>query len=736
MKSTEVEEPVRLRVTLPVVGMTCANCAARVEAGLAKLPGVEFVNVNFATERATIRFNPSVVSNRDIQETIRDLGYDSLTRGAEETVDREREARKAEFSRQRLRFVASVVLTVPLLLASMGPMVDIPIFAFMQTGWFQFALATPVQFVVGWHFYTGAFAALRNGSANMDVLVAMGTSAAYFYSLAVLLTTPGGHLYFESSATIVTLIVMGKLLEAGAKGRTSEAIRKLMDLKAETARVVRGGVEIDVPVDEVQVGDKVIVRPGEKVPVDGTLVDGHSTVDESMVTGESMPVEKSVGDEVIGATINRTGAFKFRAERVGSDTALAQIIRLVEEAQGSKAPIQRLADVVSAYFVPAVVAIALITFVGWYLVSGDFTRALINMTAVLVIACPCALGLATPTAIMVGTGKGAENGILIRGGEHLEKAHALEVVVFDKTGTITRGEPSVTGIESATRGRDGPLLQLVASAERGSEHPLGEAIVRHARERGLALYDFGSFEAVAGAGIEAEVEGQRVLVGNQKLMDDHGVTLPDSVLARKQELEEGGRTVMLVGVDGEYAGMIDVADTVKDTSREAIQELESMGVEVVMLTGDNERTARAIAEEVGIDRVFAEVLPSDKAEHVQLLRKEGKVVGMVGDGINDAPALAVADLGIAIGTGTDVAMEAADVTLMRGDLRSLVSTIRLSRKTIGKIKQNLFWAFVYNTAGIPFAAFGLLSPIIAATAMAMSSVSVVSNSLLLKRAQI
>ncbi len=722
---------------LAILGMTCANCAARIEKGLQKLPGVELANVNFATERATVKFNPAVISVNDLQRIIRDLGYDSFEHEAEESVDREREARERELLRQKRRFAVSVLLTLPLLIVAMGPMVGLPVPQLLQNGWLQLALATPVQFWVGWHFYTGAYNALRNRSANMDVLIAMGTSAAYFYSLAVLLFMPDvHHLYFEASATIITLILLGKVLEAVAKGRTSEAIKKLMGPQAKTARVIRDDREQDIPVEQVQVGDIVVVRPGEKVPVDGTILEGHSTLDESMVTGESIPVEKGTGDQVIGATINRTGTFRFRAERVGRDTALAQIIRLVEEAQGSKAPIQRLADVVSSYFVPVVVVVAFITFGVWYLTTGDFTRALINMTAVLVIACPCALGLATPTAIMVGTGKGAERGILIRGGEHLEKAHQVNVVVLDKTGTITRGEPSVTDLLPLEDTDGHELLRLVASAERGSEHPLGEAVVRHAQEAGVHLANPSGFDAVPGHGIEATVDGRLVLVGNLRLMRDRGVEIPNALLETKERLEGAGKTVMVVAVDGRVAGLVSVADTVKEHSRQAIAELRKLRIDVVMITGDNERTARAIAEQVGIDRVFAEVLPEDKADHVQLLRKEGNVVAMVGDGINDAPALAVADLGIAIGTGTDVAMEAADVTLMRGDLRSIVETIRLSRKTIGKIKQNLFWAFIYNTIGIPFAALGMLSPIIAAAAMAMSSVSVVSNSLLLKRARI
>jgi len=541
-------------------------------------------------------------------------------------------------------------------------------------------------------------------------------------------------LYFETSAVLITLIIFGKLLEVGAKGRTSEAIKKLMGMQARTARVVRDGDEIDIPIEEVQVGDVVIVRPGEKIPVDGQVTDGRSTVDESMITGESMPVGKAQGDEVVGATINKHGTFRFRATKVGKDTALAQIIRVVEEAQGSKAPIQRLADVVSAYFVPAVVAVAVIAFVGWYVATGDFTRALLNMTAILVIACPCALGLATPTAIMVGTGKGAESGILFKGGEHLEKTHELDAVILDKTGTITRGEPAVTDVIAFGEFDGDRLLQWVARAEKASEHPLAQAIVASAQEKGLQLDDVAEFEAIPGHGIRAAVEGKTVLVGNRKLMQDNGLDIAEA-LETMERFEGEAKTAMLAAVDGVLAGIIAVADTVKESSAEAVGLLHDMGLRVMMLTGDNERTAHAIARQVGIDAedVIAEVLPEDKANQVEHLQAQGLKVAMVGDGINDAPALATADVGIAIGTGTDVAIEAADITLIRGDLRGIVAAIRLSHATIGKVRQNLFWALIYNTIGIPFAAFGILSPIIAGAAMAFSSVSVVTNSTLLKR---
>ncbi|HHW98077.1 MAG TPA: copper-translocating P-type ATPase, partial [Firmicutes bacterium] len=608
----------------------------------------------------------------------------------------------------------------------------------------QFIFATPVQFLVGWSFYKGAYRSLKSGSANMDVLVALGTSAAYFlsvYNTFFVPVAPGEmpHLYFESSAVIITLILLGKYLEARAKGKTSEAIRKLMGLQAKTARVVRDEQEIDVPIADVVVGDIVVVRPGEKIPVDGEVVSGTSSVDESMLTGESIPVDKGPGDLVVGATINKHGAFRFRATKVGADTALAQIIKVVEDAQGSKAPIQRMADTISGIFVPVVVGIAALTFIVWYLVTGNAEQAIINMTAVLVIACPCALGLATPTSIMVGTGKGAENGILFKGGEHLENAHRVQDVILDKTGTITKGEPAVTDVIVFPdwRGAEEELLTLAASVEQASEHPLGQAIVNHAKETGLELAVAADFQAIPGHGIVARAADKQVLVGNRKLLKEQGIDF-EVHLETLEQLEEQGKTAMLVATDGQAAGIIAVADTVKPESAAAIAALQEMGLGVYMITGDNWRTARAIAEQVGIkqDHVFAEVLPEHKAEAVQKLRDSGRVVAMVGDGINDAPALATADVGLAIGTGTDVAMEAADITLMRGNLQSIVSAIRLSRLTLRNIKQNLFWAFFYNSLGIPVAALGLLNPIVAGAAMAFSSVSVVTNALRLRTVRI
>ncbi|KKM11290.1 ATPase P [Clostridiales bacterium PH28_bin88] len=724
------------RVDLKISGMTCASCAAKVEKKLAGLEGVFRASVNFAMERATVEFDPSQVSVAGFQQAVADLGYQADAGEKRFDEDAEKMERQRETRRQTRLLVLSAVLSLPLIAYMFGELFNLRVPPIVNNKVFQFAVATPVQFVAGWQFYRGAYQNLRHGTANMDVLIAMGTSAAYFYSVATTFFIRG-HVYYETAAIIITLIILGKLLESVAKGRTSEAIKKLMGLQAKTARVVRDGREMDIPVEEVQVGDTVIVRPGEKVPVDGVIIEGFSTVDESMLTGESIPVDKKVGDEVIGATINKQGAFKFRATKVGAETALAQIIKIVEEAQGSKAPIQRLADVISGYFVPAVVAVAVLTFLVWYfwVAPGDLARALINFTAVLVIACPCALGLATPTSIMVGTGRGAENGILIKGGEHLEKAYRLQTVVLDKTGTITKGKPEVTDVAPAGGDTDErELLRLVASVERHSEHPLGQAIVEGAKKRGLELDEPKDFEAIPGRGVVGTVAGRRVLLGTRKLMAENDIPL-EGFGERIEGLENEGKTAMLAAVDGRPAGIVAVADTVKEHSAEAIAELKRMGIQTIMITGDNRRTAEAIAHQVGIDRrnVLAEVLPEDKAEEVQRLRKRGLVVGMVGDGINDAPALATADLGMAIGTGTDVAMEAADITLMRGDLRGIAASIKLSRATMKNIKQNLFWALIYNTLGIPVAASGFLSPVLAGAAMAFSSVSVVTNALRLKR---
>ncbi len=723
------------RLEFSIGGMSCAACAARVEKAVRKLPGVVGANVNFALGKLTVEAGPDLAA-ATVATAVEEAGYQAAAAAEGQAGrDRERAAREAEIGRQKKLFVISALLSLPLALHMVLDIFNAHS-ALLANPYFQLVLATPVQFGAGWQFYRDSVSALRHGSANMSVLVALGTSAAFLLSLY---NTVSGvkAVYYETSAILITLIILGRLLEARAKGRTSDAIRKLMGLAAKTARVVRDGAEEDIPIEEVRVGDTIIVRPGEKIPVDGVVTAGDSAVDEAMLTGESLPVDKKPGDKVYGATINKYGAFRFEAHKIGKDTALAQIVKVVEEAQGSKAPIQRIADIISGYFVPAVIAVAVLTFAAWYLLlaPGDLTRALLNATAVLVIACPCALGLATPTSIMVGTGRGAENGILFKGGEHLEKTYQLTAVILDKTGTVTKGQPALTDLV-ALAGDESELLALIAAAEKASEHPLAAAIVRGAAERGITpTAEPTAFAAVPGAGVTATVAGKDLAVGTRRLMDEQGVDIAAS-LSAVENLEAAGKTVMFAAVDGRLAALVAVADTVKESSREAIAALTAMGLEVWMITGDNRRTAEAIARQVGVEHVMAEVLPANKAEQVERLRSQGKIVAMVGDGINDAPALAAADVGIAMGTGADVAIEAGDVTLMRGDLRGIAAAISLSRATMTNIKQNLFWALAYNIIGIPVAAAGYLSPVIAGAAMAFSSVSVVTNALRLRRVKL
>ena len=798
-------------ITLPILGMTCANCVAAVERNLKKADGVATANVNLSSERAAVsydptsstlgdlislvkragydiamgeadlgiknlsdsadvlrlekvlkkiegvieaqvnlasqkarvRYVPTIISQNELRQAIRETGFKTLETDAS-LDDPEAKARQAEINEQRRLLLIGLIFTVPLFILSMGrDMGLLPAFL-VNAQWLDFllwGLATPVQFYVGWQYYVNGFKSIRNGSANMDVLVALGSSAAYFYSVPITLGLIPGHVYFETSAMIITLVKLGKYFEARAKGGAGDAIRKLMNLRPRKAYIVRDGIEIEVPVDEVTVGDLVLVHPGEKIPVDGVVVEGGSSVDESMLTGESLPVEKSVGDQVIGGTINKLGLLKFEATKIGKETALAQIIKLVEEAQSSKAPIQNLADKISAVFVPIVIGIAIITFLVWYFIvplgpNSEvtlFTRALINTVAVLVIACPCAMGLATPTAVMVGTGKGAELGILIKKSESLERAGEITTVVMDKTGTLTRGQPAVTHIQliKFDQGED-EFIRLTASIEKASEHPLGEAITAEASARELQLSDPLGFSASAGMGVQAEVDGHHILIGNRRLLSAHQINL-NPFEEELSNLEQAGNTAILVAIDQALAGIIGVADTIKEGSHQAVTVLHEMGLEVVMMSGDNQRTAQAIANQTGIDRVIANVLPGEKAAEVMKLQESEHIVAMVGDGVNDAPALAQADIGMAIGTGTDVAMASAPVVLISGDLRGVPKAIALSRRTLKTIKQNLFWAFFYNVILIPAAAFGLLNPMLAAAAMSFSSIFVVTNSLRLRR---
>ncbi|QNR67926.1 copper-translocating P-type ATPase [Paenibacillus peoriae] len=737
---------------LNVTGMTCAACATRIEKGLNRMPGVTGATVNLAMETAHVEYAAGSIAVGDLVSKIEQLGYGAIPQSAEDNIA---DVRSKDIHRKKWKWIVSAVLSFPLLWAmvahfSFTSWIYVP--ELFLNPWFQLVLTTPIQFVIGWQFYVGAYKALRNGSSNMDVLVALGTSAAYFYSLYLTLrpsdvmegmagmpvmTMP--ELYYETSAVLITLILVGKWFEAVAKGRSSEAIKSLMSLQATTARVVRDGQELDIPIEQVRVKDIFIVRPGEKIPVDGVVVDGRSAVDESMLSGESLPVEKEAGSAVTGATLNKNGVLRIQAERVGGDTALSRIIKVVEDAQNSKAPIQRIADQISGIFVPIVVAIAVLAFIVWFFLvtPTDFAGSLEKMIAVLVIACPCALGLATPTSIMAGSGRAAEYGILFKGGEHLEMTRSVNAVVLDKTGTVTNGKPELTDVMVGASGlAENDLLRLLGAAEKSSEHPLAEAIVKGIADRGIELVGPTDFENIPGYGVKAHVEGKQVLAGTRRLMSREGIAIDDSAEQHMNELESAGKTAMLVAVDGSYAGLVAVADTIKETSREAVARLRAMNIEVIMITGDNERTARAVAAEAGIERVLAEVLPEGKAEEVKRLQEQGMIVAMVGDGINDAPALATANIGMAMGTGTDVAMEAADITLMRGNLNSIPDAIEMSRRTMTNIRQNLFWALGYNVIGIPIAALGFLAPWLAGAAMAFSSVSVVLNALRLQRVKL
>ncbi|MDF1533089.1 MAG: heavy metal translocating P-type ATPase [Methanosarcinaceae archaeon] len=756
---------VKDKVTLDVKGMTCTACVQNIERVLSKLNGVRSATVNLTLERAQVEYDSSRVSPADMISAIEGIGYTaSLKADKKDSEDRERQAREEEITKQRNNLLIAVVFGIPITLGSMtGMFPNLLSFVpeFLKDHFVLFSLTTVVMLFPGRQFFTGTYKGLKHGVTDMNLLIATGTGAAYVISVAATFLDLGPgyeHLYYDTAVMLITFIIFGRYLEAKTKGKTSEAIRKLMGLQAKTARILIDGEEKEVPVEEVTVGDIVVVRPGEKLPVDGIVIEGSSAVDESMITGESIPVEKNPDDTVIGATINKLGSFRFRAAKVGADTALAQIIELVENAQTSKAPIQRIADIVAGHFILAVHVISLLAFFFWFFIGFEmfgvaststfagvspFLFSLLISITVLVISCPCAVGLATPAAIMVGTGKGAENGILIKGGEALEQTHKLNTIVFDKTGTLTKGEPQITDIISTSHHTDDEVLQIAAIAEKGSEHPLGEAIVNGATDRNIEIGNAGSFKSIAGHGVEAEFEGKRILLGTRKLMADNGIDAM-KLSEDMETLEHSGKTAMLIALDNEAIGIVAVADTLKENSKEAVEKLHDLGIEVVMMTGDNARTASAIAQQVGIDRVLSEVLPEDKAAEVKKLQDEGKIVAMVGDGINDAPALMQSDIGIAMGAGTDVAMESAQIVLIKNDIQDVVSSIRLSKLTMRKIKQNLFWAFGYNSIGIPIAA-GILypfvhkiliTPALAAAFMAMSSVSVTMNSLFMKRSRI
>ena len=727
-----------------VTGMSCAACSARVEKQLNKMEGVDIASVNLLAEKATVRYDESVTNHDEFVKLIIKLGYGVVEGSAEEIDRRFDEVKQKEQMDLQRDMVLAIALSSPMLLGMITSFLNIhnSFTMTLHNEWVQFILATPVQFFIGRRFYKNAYSAIATGGSNMDLLVAIGTTAAYLLSvynaffvadLAIYMGMK--EIYFESSSVIITLVLLGKYFESRAKGQTTAAIKKLMELKASTAIIIRNGEEIEIPIENVVAGDVLLVKPGEKIPVDGHVLSGKSSIDQSMITGESIPVDVSEGDYVIGATINKFGSFTLKAEKVGKETALSQIVEMVEKAQGNKAPIQKIVDRVSGVFVPAIIVIAIVTFIGWALYGGDYGTAAINAISVLVIACPCSLGLATPTAIMVGTGLGAQHGILIKGGEYLETCHKANTVIFDKTGTITKGEPEVTDVVAFKSVENADeLLSLAASAEKPSEHPLGQSIYNAAVQKGLEISATENFTAIPGKGISAVVNGKVILAGTAKLME--GISIAAEISETVEGFENMGKTAMYIAIDNEMAGIIAVADTIKETSAQAVKGLKELGINVYMITGDNKRTARAIGVQAGIENILAEVLPENKANAIDALKEKGAVTIMVGDGINDAPALATADIGMAMGTGTDIAMEAADITLLRGDLRSVESAIVLSRKTMRKIKQNLFWAFIYNIIGVPFAALGLLNPIIAGAAMAASSVCVVSNSLLLRKAKI